>query len=178
MPDVATWTTQIPEALEVIASQDKDLWFAVDLEALLGVKRRRAQEIISVAGPEAVGRAQAVTRENLVRYLRSCGGSELEAMERRRRREFAQKLKGIEQEVAKMPHRGEIITVSKAPVKRAAVYGLDLLEGVVLEPGRIVLTFQNATEALERLFTLSQAIARDGVDAFEDRVKTTERKAG
>ena len=171
MPDKPTWTAKIPEALESIAAQpDRALWFPADLEGLLDIKRRRAQELIAEAGPEVLGRSVGVARENLILFLKIKGGSELEAQERERRKAFAQKFRKME--VQFVDHPPAFVQPKPEIARRVYRGGFDgLPEGVVLEPGRITLRFRNPDEAKQQLFALAVAMGKDDLE-FEKRVRT------
>jgi hypothetical protein len=181
MPAAPTYASRIPEALDSLRGRADGLVTRRQVEELLGVKKRTANDIIGAAGAVAVGNSRCVMRDELIRYLEHFGyGADIE---RERQKTFARKLTHIRQEFIETPRcLVDTATVEPRGLARANRLGLaGLPEGVTIEPGRITIAnFCNGVEALERLTLLAMALGVSSFEEFDERVRVVkegERKA-
>lgn len=166
MPDAPSWVATIPDVLEGIKADKREWYGRKDIETLLEVKPRRAQEILAAAGAVMDGKAFLLSRSNLVQYLEVIGRDVL-AQEQRRRARFAQKLNKVaEQWVPPL-----LVELKNSEVRQLQRKGLEALPpGITLEPGRITVSgFSTGEESLQLLMALALAIRGDQAE-FEKRV--------
>lgn len=126
------------------------------LEVLLGVGRRRAQQILAPCVTERVGSNGLADRHALIARLRQVAAGDDGYYEQRRRQRLAGILVRLRNERLERPQ-----LLVEAP---GAVVGQDfenLPAGIGFGPGRITVDFQEPPEALEKLLALAMAISND-----------------
>ena len=138
------------------------------LEFLLGVGRRRAQQILAPCITERVGTNGLADRDALIARLRRIAAGDDGYYERRRRRNVAEILAQLQKDRLKRPQ-----LLVEAPLQILTQEFMNLPAGVDLEPGRISLTFDQPQQALEKLLALAMAIGND-FDRFERQVRSVE----
>jgi len=164
MPDKPLWCGRLEEiARELEALPDAWLERAA-LEGILGVGRRRAQQILAPCVTRQIGRNGLARREAVLDHLRRLAAKEQRYYERRRQRRLAEYLE--EQRRARL-EQPRVLVEAPVSVARQKLDGLP--EGVALGPGEITLQFQTATEALEKLLALAMAIGNER-ERFEQAV--------
>lgn len=168
MPEIATWLLKIPEAVDSIAASQQEWYGRQEIEVLLALKPRRAQQVLAVAGAKMDGKAFLVSRENLIAYLQAVG-AEVLTKERARRARFSQKLseerERFQKESRLMVGIGDqdLKTIKRAGFK-------SLPEGILLEPGKITISgFTSVEGALKLLGALAIIAGRD-MEGFERRI--------
>lgn len=152
------WTRQIPAALELLRQMPGNphgpavLNYRM-LETLLGVSRRQA---LRIAGRlpsfhlELFGRA-AATRGDLMRDLERIAAGEDVQRERGRRERIGTVLDGLRSNLK--------ARMTVLPVRRA---GPDTLpQGVLLEPGRLVVEYTDPLDLAGKLYGLGRVMADD-----------------
>jgi hypothetical protein len=126
------------------------------VEVLLGVGRRRAQQILAPCVTDHVGSNGLADRNALIARLRQVAAGDDGYYEQRRRRRLAGILVQLQNERLARPQ-----LLVEAP---GAVAGQDfenLPAGIGFEPGRITVDFQEPAEALEKLLAMAMAISND-----------------
>jgi hypothetical protein len=171
MPALPTYASRIPHALDILRDTADDIVSRRQVEELLCVKKRTANDIISAAGAVEVGNSNCVTRENLILYLEHFGFGG--PAERERQKTFACKLNRLREEFLTTPRlMVDLEKVDPKSVARASRRGLGgLPEGVVLERGRITIQgFRTGEEAIQKLSLFAMAVASD-FEEFEEKVE-------
>jgi hypothetical protein len=134
------------------------------LQFLLGVGRRRAQQIMAPCVVERIGASALADREALITRLQRIAEGEEGSYEIQRRRKVASLIAELRQQRIAQPQ-----LLVEAPTAVVDQELEDLPAGVLLEPGRIIVEFNEAREALEKLLALAMAVSND-FDRFERRV--------
>jgi hypothetical protein len=124
---------------------------------MFGVRRRRANQLISRLGGYTVGRTGLVDRTLFLSRLEAIAAGEEFHYEECRRVRVHEKLTEARRIVR--AQRVKIVPPPSPPP--ATTEGLKLPEGVSLTPGEIRIVFTTPEELLSRLFGLSQTIAND-----------------
>ena len=172
MPAKPVWYSKINDVIRELEALPRPFVDRATVEFLLGVGRRRAQQIMAPCITDRVGTNGLANREALVAHLRRFAEGEDGYYERRRRQKVALILEQLNQERLERP---QLLVEAPVEVLRQEVESLP--EGVRLEPGRITVAFEEPQEALEKLLALAMAISND-FDRFERRVtRPTPREA-
>ena len=131
------------------------------IEVLLGVRRRRAQQIMAPCITDHVGTNGLVDREVLIAHLRRLARSDDVSYEHTRRRKIAELLEGLRKDRLQRPQ-----VLVEAPIQVMSQEMDQLPPGVQVEAGRIIVEFDQPQQALEKLLALAMAIGNDYA-AFE-----------
>jgi hypothetical protein len=163
MPDKPAWFGRLDEITAEIASLPRPWIDRQMIETILGVRRRRAQQILAGCGEQA-GASLVADKEQLIRHLQAmAAGKESAAWyEQQRRRRFGRQLAGWKRDWAARPR-----VLVEAPAGGAADLGA-LPEGVEVSRGEIRVRFGTVTEGLEKLLALALAIGGD-LEGFSRR---------
>jgi hypothetical protein len=164
MPDKPTWCGHLPEALAELRALPYPWVDRPTLERVLGVGRRRAQQLLQPCVRQQAGGAAVADREELIRHLEGLASGESKHYERSRRRKFAAELAKLNQAWIEQPK-----AFVEAPLSIASQRLADLPAGVKLGPGEITLTFSTAVEAMEKLLAIAMAAGND-LDGFESMI--------
>lgn len=169
MPEVPAWVVAIPEIRDAVKASSQEWYCRKEIEELLTLKPRRAQEILSVAGAVKDGNAYLLSKDNLVQYLEFVGKDVL-AEEERRKHRLALKLTDMRTQFLRQPK--VLVEVKNEDVAKLQRHGLAALPtGITLAPGRICIEgFSTGEEALRMLMGLALAIGRDQAE-FERIVR-------
>jgi hypothetical protein len=172
MPEIPAWIAAVPEVRDAVKASSQEWYCRKEIQKLLALKPRRAQEILSVAGAVKDGNAFLLSRDNLVQYLEFVGKDVL-AEEERRKRRLAGKLTDLRTEFIRQPK--VLVEVKNEDVAKFQRHGLKALPpGITLAPGRITMEgFSTGEEALRLLMALALAIGRDQAE-FEKAVEQAE----
>ncbi|MDQ2842409.1 MAG: hypothetical protein M3Y72_15460 [Acidobacteriota bacterium] len=168
MPDKPLWLPRLPHAIATLERSPLPWVDRHTLEELLGVGRRRAQQILSPLATPSNGHTGIVDRTVLLAYLRRVAAGETAHYEQKRRQRLWRDLEQDRQRWAKTPPA----FVEVSPEILHSVYKKEfdgLPAGVDLSPGRILITFDLPDQALEKLLALALAIGQNR-DAFDDLV--------
>ena len=151
MPDNPTYLHKLGEILSEARSPKPIPFFRRrDIEALFGLKKRQAINLMHRIGAVRVSRELAVEQRELVRWLERMRSEPSVAFEQRRHEAVIDRIVELKAETAAR-------VVKIVLPDRAAV--VDLPEGVSLQPGLLTVTFENGQELLERLFLLARVLA-------------------
>jgi hypothetical protein len=165
VPAKPAWFSRINEILRELHSLPRPFVDRATVEVLLGVGRRRAQQLLAPCVTDCVGASGLADREALIAHLRRLAGGDDGFYERQRRRKLAEILAELHQDRLERPQ-----LLVEAPVQILQQKFENLPEGVRLEPGRITVNFDHPQQALEKLLALAMAIGND-FDCFELQVR-------
>jgi hypothetical protein len=165
VPAKPGWYSKIGEVIRELESFPRPFVDRATLEFLLGVGRRRAQQILAPCVTDRVGANGLADREALISHLRRLAESDDGHYEQQRRRKVAEILAQLHQDRLQRPQ-----LLVEAPAQVLAQQFENLPEGVRLEPGRITVTFDRPQQALEKLLALAMAIGND-FERFECQVR-------
>jgi hypothetical protein len=175
LPEKPLWVHRLPEVLKALERLPVPWVDRATVEDLLHVRRRQAQKILAPLATQRCGCSTVVERSVLVRHLERLASGETAYYEQKRRERVWAELEQERRRWLETPPA----FVHPKPEMLQAVYKEDfegLPAGVDLGPGRIEITFEHPTEALEKLLALAMAIGQNQ-SAFEDRVGRQQREA-
>jgi hypothetical protein len=156
MPPKPAWFPQIEHVIRELEALPRPFVDRATLEFLLGVGRRRAQQIMAPCITEHVGPNALADRDTLIAHLRRLARSDGRHYELRRRQLFAETFARLRQE--RIDHPPLLV---EAPAEVLEQEFENLPEGVKLERGRITVEFEEPRQALEKLLALCMAISND-----------------
>lgn len=165
MPAKPVWYSKLDEILRDLRENPRAFVDRTTVEFLLGVGRRRAQQVMAPCITDHIGANGLANRDLLVAHLQRLAEGEDASHERRRRRRVAGVLEQLRQDRLARPQ-----LLVEAPVGVVNQEFDSLPPGVHVEPGRITVEFEQPQQALERLLALAMAISND-YDRFERRAK-------
>ena len=169
MPAKPAWYSKINNVIRELQGLPRPFVDRATVEFLLGVGRRRAQQILAPCIIDRVGTNGLADRDAFISHLRRLAEGDKGYYERQRRRKVGAILAQLQKERLERPQ-----LLVEAPVQILAQELENLPDGVRLEPGRITVTFCQPQQALEKLLALAMAISND-FDRFEHRVRSTGR---
>jgi hypothetical protein len=151
MPDNPTYIHKLAEILAEARSPKPIPFFRRrDMEALFGLKKRQAVNLMHRIGAVRVSRELAIEQRDLVRWLERRIADPSVAVEQLRHEAVIGRIVELKAETA--ARAVKIVLPDRAP-------SVDLPEGVSLQPGLLTVSFDNEQELLERLFLLARALA-------------------
>ena len=156
MPDKPIWFGRLDQVIAELEALPHPWIDRASVERLLGVGRRRAQQILQPCVTQRIGASGVADRENLIARLRDLARGESAYYERRRRRQLAESLEKIRQAWLERPR-----VMVEAPESIVKQEFDDLPPGVHLGPGAITVEFGTVREGLEKLLALAMAIGND-----------------
>jgi hypothetical protein len=154
MPDKPTWCGQLAEITQHLRDLPDPWVDRQTLQNLLGVGRRRAQQILAPCVRRQIGANGVADREALVAHLNRLAAGEASQYEHQRRRRLAEKIGRFQRE------RSTAVLV-EAPTAVVNQQLEQLPAGVSITPGRITVSFGSTREALEKLLALAMAVGND-----------------
>lgn len=168
MPDKPLWLARIPDAIQELESATEPWVERSHLEALLGIGRRRAQQLLAPLATHRVGASLLAHREDLIAHLRRVASGEQAEYDDRRRKRLWNQLGAARSEWIDRPP--VLVEVPNSDLRRLQSQDFDgLPEGVNLAPGAITIQFSTPDEALQKLLALAVAVSHNR-DAFDQRV--------
>lgn len=170
MPDKPLWLDRLPSAIQQLEANPEPWIDRPALELLLGVGRRRAQQLLAPIAKRRVGSSVVANRADVIAHLQRLARGEAAYYEERRRKQLWENLSQARREWVEQPP--VLVEVSQAQVQRLELHDFGgLPEGVELAPGTITLRFGSPNEALQKLMALAMAISQNR-QAFDERVAT------
>ena len=166
MPAQPGWFSHLSNILDSLRASSRDTVDRQTLQDLLGVGRRRAQQILAPCVTERLGANGLAERKKLIRRLEQLARGDAATYEVRRRQRVAQILADLRQQRIAQPQ-----LLVEAPSRIVEQTFASLPPGVRLEPGRITVEFSEPQQALEKLLALALAAGRDW-EEFERSVGT------
>ena len=174
MPDKPLWFDRLPDAIrELEQDPNPNPWVhRPAIEALLGVGRRRAQQLLAPLADRYIGTSLVARRADMIAYLKRLAAGEQAWYEGRRRKRLWAELDRTRRE----PHL--IIETSEDELRQLRSQDLDgLPAGVDLSPSSITLRFDTLEDALRKLMALAIAIGQNR-EGFEERVAPAKGSSG
>jgi hypothetical protein len=165
VPAKPGWYRKLPYILEELRRHPLPYVDRATLEFLLGVSRRRAQQIMAPCVVSRVGASGMADRDALIRRLGCIAEGDEGAYEIERRRKVAQLIGELRQERIRQPQL--LIQAPSAVVNQEFE---KLPAGITLQRGRITVEFGEPYEGLEKLLALAMAISND-FEGFERIVR-------
>jgi hypothetical protein len=168
MPDKPLWLDRLSEAIRELEENPEPWIHRPDIEALLGVGRRRAQQLLSPLASHRIGTSLAASRTDVLAHLKRLAAGEEAWYEERRRHQLWTQLDDVRRDWISQPP--VLVEVSRDQIRRVQQHDFDgLPEGVELAPGSITVRFREPDEALQKLMALAMAISQNRL-AFDERV--------
>ena len=121
-----------------------------DIEALFGLKKRQAVNLMHRIGAVRVSRELAVEQRDLIRWLEQMIADPSVAAEWHRHERVIGRIVELKAEIA--ARAVKIVLPDENP-------STELPDGVSLEPGLLTVVFDDDQQLLERLFLLARALA-------------------
>ena len=166
MPDKPLWCGHLEEAVVSLRALPYPWVDRQTVERVLGVRRRRAQQILQPCVRQQIGSNGVADREELIAHLRRLSAGEVANYERRRRERLAKVLESVHQSWTRHPK-----ALVEAPTTVVNQKLEHLPQGVVLEQGKLTVHFTTAVEALEKLLAVAIAAGND-IEGFSRIVET------
>lgn len=163
MPAKPVWYSKLPDIIQQLTVLPRPFVDRSTVEFLLGVGRRRAQQIMAPCVSDRVGANGLVDRDALIAHLRALAEGDDAFYEVERRRKVANVLQDVRQNRLERP---QLLVEAPASVINQDLG--DLPPGIAIDPGRITIQFEKPRQALEKLLALAMAIGND-YDSFEQR---------
>jgi hypothetical protein len=153
MPDHPTYLHKLESILaEARRARPIPFFRRGDIEALFGLQKRQAVNLMHRIGAIRVSRELAVAQRDLVPWLERAIAEPSRAVEQRRHAAAIGRIVELKAETA--ARAVKIILPDPAPAT-------DLPEGISLQPGRLTIVFDDERQLLERLFFLARRLAAD-----------------
>jgi hypothetical protein len=148
MPAKPVWYNRINEIVRGLEALPRPFVDRATVEFVLGIGRRRAQQIMAPCITDRVGTNGLADRAALITRLRHLAEGDDGYYERQRRRKVAEILAQLQKERRERPQ-----LLVEAPVQMLTQEFKNLPTGVRLEPGCITVRFDKPQEALDREIT-------------------------
>jgi hypothetical protein len=161
VPAKPVWYRKLPYILKELRNHPLPFVDRATLEFLLGISRRRAQQIMAPCIMARVGMNGLADRDALITRLERIAEGDEGFHEIQRRRKVAKMIADLRQERIEKP---QLLVEAPTAVVNQELESLPA--GVHLEPGRITVEFENSHQGLEKLLALAMAISND-FDRFE-----------
>jgi hypothetical protein len=162
VPAKPVWYRKLPYIIEELRKHPLPYVDRPTIEFLLGVSRRRAQQILAPCVFERRSGVNGLAdRDALIARLEQIAQGDEGAYEIERRRKVANLIENLRQQWITQPQ-----LLVEAPTAVVNQDFEDLPAGVLLEPGRITVEFDEPQQGLEKLLALAMAISND-FDLFE-----------
>lgn len=156
MPAKPVWYRKLPYVIEELRRLPRPWVDRATIEFLLGVGRRRAQQIMAPCIMDRVGTNGLADRDALIARLEEIAAGEEAFYEVQRRRKVESIIDNLRRERAENPK-----LMVEAPTAVINQEFENLPHGIHLDPGRIVVEFNKPQQALEKLLALAMAISND-----------------
>lgn len=154
MPDKPLWCGDLETIIRDLRALP-DPWIdRAAIEQLLGVGRRRAQQILAPCVSRQIGVNGVADREVVVAHLERLSRGETAHYEKQRRLRLAESIGALQKQ-----RKGAVLVEAPAEIVNQEIDNLP--EGVTITPGKITVTFETSRQALERLLALAMAAGND-----------------
>lgn len=128
------------------------------IEELLGVGRRRAQQILSACATAQTGRSLLVDRDSFLAYLEASVQGEAADWEESRRKRLALRIESWRKEFLERP---PVLVEAPARIRNTRLDSLP--EGISLERQQLILRFENQADLLRKLLALAIALGQEEI---------------
>jgi hypothetical protein len=156
LPNQPTWLERVPDILAKVQSEKTPpILDRPAVEGLFGIRRRQAIALLHRFAGYQVGRTFVVPREAVIEFLQkivATGALEEAAAKKASVLECL----GEARQALQLP---SIPLPSTTKLSHVTFDGLP--PGIRLQPDELTIQFQGATDLLQKLFSLSQALAND-----------------
>jgi hypothetical protein len=151
MPDNPSYIHKLAEILAAARAPKPIPFFRrKDIEALFGLKKRQAVNLMHRIGAIRVSRELAVEKRDLLRWLDQMIEDPSVAIEQRRHERVIDRIIELKAETA-----ARAVKIVLPDPKRS----VELPDGVSLQPGLLTISFETDQQLLERLFLLARVLA-------------------
>jgi hypothetical protein len=165
VPAKPRWYSNLDDIIRDLTALPRPFIDRATVEFLLGVGRRRAQQIMAPCLTDRIGSNGVVDRNALILHLQrlaECDGADYELQRRRKVAVF------LNRERTERLTRPQLLV--EAPVEVINQELAELPGGIELEQGRITIEFREPREALEKLLALAMAVGND-LEGFERKTR-------
>ena len=166
MPAKPIWYRRLNLIIQQLKEHPRPYVDRATIELLLGIGRRRAQQIMAPYLTDRIGASGLADRNALIDHLERIAAGDDCAYEVQRRQKVANKIAELRKERIEKPR-----LLIEAPTAVINQQVENLPEGVRLERGRITVEFKSAQDGLEKLLALALGISND-FEAFERAVSS------
>jgi hypothetical protein len=149
------WYGRLDAVIEELQSLPHPLIDRAIVERLLGIGRRRAQQILASCASQRIGASCVADRDRLIAHLKQLAAGDAADYERRRRLHLAKEINRLRQSWLECPR---VLVEAPTQIVNQTFSGL---AGVRVEPGCITVEFDNPQTGLERLLALAMAIGNN-----------------
>ena len=151
MPDNPTYIHNLAGILAEAKSPKPIPFFRRrDIEALFGLRKRQAINLMHRIGAIRVSRELAVEKRDLIRWLERMIADPSVVAEQRRHDTVIDRIVEFKAETAARAIK--IVLPERKP-------SVELPDGVSLQPGLLTVSFENEQQLIERLFLLARVLA-------------------
>jgi hypothetical protein len=151
VPDQPTYIHRLAAILaEARSAKPIPFFRRCDIEALFGLRKRQAVNLMHRIGAVRVSRELALAQGDLVRWLERRISDPSVAIEQQRHQAVIGRIVELKAETA--ARAVKIVLPDRSPAA-------DLPDGVSLTPGRLTVAFENPPQLLEKLFLLARVLA-------------------
>ena len=165
MPDKPLWYDRLAEAEAQLATLPSPWVDRATLESILGIGRRRAQQLLQPLVRHTIGRSGLALKDEVIRYLRQLARGDKAVYEHQRRKRVAGLIQRWHRETREQPQ-----IFVEAPDTIVTQQLETLPEGVHLSPGRILIEgFMTPDEAKQQLLALIMAMGNNP-EEFDRRI--------
>jgi hypothetical protein len=156
LPNQPTWLQRVPDLLSRIQSEKAPpLLDRQSIEDLFGVRRRQAIALLHRFDGYKVGRTFVVPREAVIDFLQNIVASGAIA-------EAAAKKSSVLEFLGEARQALQLPSIPLPATTKLSEITFDgLPPGIRLQPDQLTIHFHGATDLLQKLFSLSQALAND-----------------
>jgi len=156
MPALPRWLNHLDRIIADLEALPDSWLDRQTVQDLLGVKPRRAQQIVASCVSRVVGTSALIDRDSFVLVLKRWQSGEAGSYERKRRRRVARIIHQLSLQKAASP-----VLPVEAPTRVVNQILDHLPPGIHLEKDRITIQFTDSKEALEKLLALAMAIGNE-----------------
>jgi hypothetical protein len=156
LPDKPFWYHRLDEVIGQLESIPDPFVDRATLEFVLGIGRRRAQQILQPLVRRTLGKNGLAAKEDVIAHLRHLAAGEAAFFEKKRRQRLGDILAQLQAEA----QRPRVLVEAPTSIVNQELDSLP--PGVHLAPGRIVIeAFRTPEEAQQKLLALAMAMAND-----------------
>ena len=156
MPDKPFWYHRLDEVIRQLEHLPDTFIDRATLEFMLGIGRRRAQQILQPLVRRTLGKNGLAAKEDVIAHLRHLAAGEAAFFENKRRQRLGDILAQLHAEA----RRPRVLVEAPTAIVNQELDSLP--PGVHLAPGRILIEeFRTPEEAHQKLLALAMAMAND-----------------
>jgi hypothetical protein len=156
VPDKPLWYGRLDLIIEALEALPCPWVDRPTVEQIFGVARRRAQQILAPCITQHIGGTGIADRTQFIEYLRRTASGDAASYERQRRRRLARTINQLRTSWLQQPR-----VPVEAPISVINQQLSNLPPGVEVSPGQVLVRFETAEEALQKLLALALAIGND-----------------